>query len=69
MAGNFLNVDYQPGIAHLRAADPVMRRIIDGVGPELRPLRRSLSLFAHLTRVIVGQQFLPKPPSQFGSAF
>jgi DNA-3-methyladenine glycosylase II len=60
VAGKFLDIDYTPGIAHLRAVDPRMRQIIDGVGPELRPLRRSLSLFAHLTRVIVGQQVSTK---------
>ena len=48
-------MDYRPGTEHLSRVDPVMRDIIAGVG-ELKPLRRRLSLFAHLTRVIVGQQ-------------
>ena len=59
MAGKYLQIDYAPGIAYLRDADPVMRAMIDGLGP-LKPLRRSLSLFGHLTRVIVGQQVSTK---------
>ena len=49
----------QPDLAlacqHLRAADPIMAQIIDGVGA-LQPLRKRGTLFAHLARVIVGQQ-------------
>ena len=43
-----------PGLAHLRASDPIMRRLIDAVGPfTLRPERKRFSV---LVRAIISQQ-------------
>ena len=42
------------GLAHLRASDPIMRRLIDAVGPfTLRPERKRFSV---LVRAIISQQ-------------
>jgi DNA-3-methyladenine glycosylase II len=42
------------GLAHIRASDPIMRRLIDAVGPfTLRPDRRRFSV---LVRAIISQQ-------------
>jgi DNA-3-methyladenine glycosylase II len=46
---------FRQGLAHLRAADPIMRRLIDAVGPcTLRPERRRR--FSVLARAIISQQ-------------
>jgi DNA-3-methyladenine glycosylase II len=42
------------GLAHLRAADPVMKRLVDAVGPFL--LRPNRNRFATLARSIISQQ-------------
>lgn len=45
---------FRRGVAYLRAADPIMRRLIDAVGPfTLRPERRRFSVLA---RAIISQQ-------------
>ena len=47
-------IDYTPAIAHLRAADPVIERLLAAVGPcELAPTGHS---FATLADAIVSQQ-------------
>jgi O-6-methylguanine DNA methyltransferase len=43
-------------VAHLRAADPVLGRLIDAVGPCRLELRRTTSLFLALLEAIVYQQ-------------
>jgi O-6-methylguanine DNA methyltransferase len=43
-------------VAHLRAADPVLGRVIDAVGPCRLELRRTTSLFLALLEAIVYQQ-------------
>jgi len=51
--------DIEQGVAHLRAADPVLAGVIDRVGPEnLGDLRRGRPRdhYAILVRAIVGQQ-------------
>lgn len=53
-------VDRERGVRHLRRADPVMRRIVDAVGPcGLRPGARGTH-FTTLARAIVGQQLSGK---------
>ncbi len=49
----------EDAVAHLRAADPVLARLIDEVGPEGLPDRsadRPSDLYGALVRAIVGQQ-------------
>jgi len=41
---------------HLAAADPVMARLVEHIGPRPRELRRGGSGFAYLGRAILGQQ-------------
>lgn len=47
-------------VAHLRAADPALARLIDAVGPPRLRLQRTPSLFAALTEAIVYQQLSGK---------
>ena len=49
---------FDPGLAveHLRAADPVLARIIDEIGPFRMRLRPAQSVFAALAEAIVYQQ-------------
>ena len=51
---------FDPGLAveHLRAADPVLGRIIDEIGPFRMRLRPAPSVFAALAEAIVYQQKL-----------
>jgi 3-methyladenine DNA glycosylase/8-oxoguanine DNA glycosylase len=48
--------DPRTAVAHLRASDATLARLIDAVGPLRLELRRSPSLFAELARAIVYQQ-------------
>jgi O-6-methylguanine DNA methyltransferase len=50
-------------VAHLRAADPVLARVIDTIGPFRMQLRPALSVFAALARAIVYQQLNGKAAS------
>lgn len=53
-------LDCSPALAHLRRADPVMRKIVDAVGPcGLRPGARG-DHFTTLLRAIVAQQLSGK---------
>ena len=47
-------------MAHLRAADPVLGRLIDTVGPFAMPLDRTPSIFFALAEAIVYQQLTGK---------
>ena len=55
-----LGFDPAAAVAHLRAADTVLGRLIDEIGPFDLPLRRTASLFAALAEAIVYQQLSPK---------
>lgn len=48
--------DRAAAVAHLRAADPALARIIDAVGPFTMELKRTRSLFAALAEAIIYQQ-------------
>jgi methylated-DNA-[protein]-cysteine S-methyltransferase len=52
--------DLDAATSHLRAADPVLARLIDRVGPLRLQLDRSSSLFAALAEAIVYQQLTAK---------
>lgn len=52
--------DPQVAVAHLRAADPVLARLIDAVGPFRMGLKRTPSLYAALAEAIVYQQLSGK---------
>jgi O-6-methylguanine DNA methyltransferase len=51
-----LGFDPDAAISHLRAADPVLARLIDEVGPYRMRLRRATGIFAALAEAIVYQQ-------------
>jgi DNA-3-methyladenine glycosylase II len=54
-----MGADRAAGIAHLRAVDPVMRDLIDSVGPDgirERPPDLPTDVYGALIRAIVGQQ-------------
>ncbi|HEX7954661.1 MAG TPA: methylated-DNA--[protein]-cysteine S-methyltransferase [Burkholderiales bacterium] len=48
--------DPAQAVAHLRAADPVLARLIDAVGPFRMQLRKARSIFVALAEAIVYQQ-------------
>lgn len=52
--------DPEAAIAHLRAADPALARLIDAVGPFAMELKRTPSIFAALAEAIVYQQLSGK---------
>ena len=52
--------DAAQAVAHLRAADPVMARLIDAVGPFAMELKTTPSLFVALAESIVYQQLTGK---------
>ncbi len=58
-AGGF-RFDTQAAVAHLRGADPLLRRLIDAVGPFVMKLDRTRSLFFALAEAIVYQQLTAK---------
>lgn len=51
-----LGFDPEEAVAHLRAADPALARLIDEVGPYRMRLRRATGIFAALAEAIVYQQ-------------
>ena len=51
-----LGFDPDEAVAHLRAADPALARLIDEVGPYRMRLRRATGIFAALAEAIVYQQ-------------
>jgi O-6-methylguanine DNA methyltransferase len=51
-----LSFDADLAIQHLHAADPVLARVIDEIGPFCMQIRAAPSVFAALTRAIVNQQ-------------
>lgn len=51
-----LGFDPEEAVAHLRAADPALSRLIDEVGPYRMRLRRAPGIFAALAEAIVYQQ-------------
>jgi O-6-methylguanine DNA methyltransferase len=51
-----LGFDPEAAVAHLRAADPALARLIDEVGPYRMRLRRATGIFAALAEAIVYQQ-------------
>jgi len=55
-ADNALGFDPALAVAHLRASDPVLARVIDGIGPFRMQLRPAPSVFAALAEAIVYQQ-------------
>ncbi len=55
-----LGFDPDEAVAHLRAADPVLARLIDTVGPFTMPLDRTPSIFFALAEAIVYQQLTAK---------
>lgn len=52
--------DHAEAVAHLRASDPVMARLIDAVGPFAMELKTTPSLFVALAESIVYQQLTGK---------
>lgn len=52
--------DAAAAVAHLRAADPALARIIDAVGPFALELKRTPGIFAALAEAIVYQQLSGK---------
>jgi 3-methyladenine DNA glycosylase/8-oxoguanine DNA glycosylase len=56
------SLDFEPteAIAHLRAADPDLMRIIDTAGPFAMELKKARSVFAALAEAIVYQQLSNK---------
>jgi 3-methyladenine DNA glycosylase/8-oxoguanine DNA glycosylase len=55
-----LGFDADTAIAHLRAADPTLARVIDRAGPFALELKRTSSTFAMLAEAIVYQQLTGK---------
>jgi methylated-DNA-[protein]-cysteine S-methyltransferase len=55
-----LGFDPRAAIAHLRAADPTLARLIDAVGPFRLDLRKTASVFGALSEAIVYQQLSGK---------
>jgi methylated-DNA-[protein]-cysteine S-methyltransferase len=51
-----LGFDPAAAVAHLRAADPALARVIDAVGPCALALKRTASIFGALAEAIVYQQ-------------
>jgi len=51
-----LGFDPDVAVAHLRAADPTLARVIDEIGPFCMQIRPAPSVFAVLLRAIVNQQ-------------
>jgi len=51
-----LGFDPEQAVAHLRAADPALARLIDEIGPYRMRLRRATGIFAALAEAIVYQQ-------------
>ena len=51
-----LGFDPRTAVAHLRAADPALARVIDAAGPCTMELKRTPSIFAALAEAIVYQQ-------------
>lgn len=54
--GDALGFDLEAAVDHLRAADPVLGRLIDAVGPCRLELAKAPTLFFALARAIVHQQ-------------
>ena len=52
--------DVEAALAHLRAADPALARLIDRIGPYKLELKRTASLFGALAEAIVYQQLSGK---------
>ena len=61
--GAALGWDPAVAVAHLRAADPVLGRLIESVGPCSLELLETPSIFAALTRSIIFQQLSGKAAS------
>lgn len=55
-----LGFEPRAAVAHLRAADPALARVIDAAGPCTMELKRTPSLFAALAEAIVYQQLSGK---------
>ena len=55
-----LGFDPSVAVAHLRASDAALARVIDAVGPFRLPLKRTPSLFVALAEAIVYQQLTGK---------
>lgn len=60
---NALSFDPAPAVAHLRAGDPVLRAVIEAVGPYALEARPAKSLFQALARAITFQQLNGKAAS------